>query len=163
MTTAVIDARKNATGTTGFPSPDYMKKTGVITVFLDLSKASSIRGAALTAGDTIRLLELPYGMMVVGSSVEVITAAGGGTAATMSVGLDSVSTQTVVDTANIYIAQFLTVGSGGSLSWHYQVPSGGAIITAKLEAMTGTVTTGLLRIDLEVIDIGTGNGAARDK
>lgn len=163
MATAVIDARKNGAGTTGFPSPDYMKKTGVLSILLDLSKASSIRGSALTAGDTIQLCTLPYGAFVKGASVEVLTAAGGGTSATLSVGLSGGSTNTIVDTANIYIAQYATVGTGGSLSWHYQTPSGGAVILATLVAMSGTVTSGLVKIDIVLADIAQENAVARDK
>ncbi len=104
---------KNGSATVGFPAKEYLKSVGVISVLVDLSKATSIKGSALIATDVIQVINLPPNTLILGGAVENITAPTGGTSTLVSVGVTGISAAGLIDVADLSTVGMLPKGTNG--------------------------------------------------
>lgn len=165
---------------TGFPSRDYLHTVGVYSVQVSLSKAMSIKGSKLVAADELEVLTIPSGAMILGASCEIVNVpVKAGTAVTsgsISLGIHGgslnlwvngntfatagICNEGVPNTANT--TNYATHTAHGP-ACHYTVGSGGAIVSLQITSTSGSITAGVIRVDVIVAQIASANNEAHNR
>ena len=156
------------TGSIGLPGRRGVAPVSVIETEVDFADVLASKGAALEASDVVQAIAVPAGTIVMGVGLEVVTAADS-TTLTLDVGdgtdadgyVDGADGKTVgmnyrVHTLNAGATVGLTAGKAYTAS---------DTIDITMATLTGTLTTGVVRVFAIVADLDHGTtsaGTARD-
>jgi hypothetical protein len=139
--------------TTAFP--DVRNQAYMIEAVLDIPQL--IKSKAITAagtGDIFELLAVPAGTFVVAAGAEVLTAFNG---TTPTVDIDFAGGDDIVDGASVATTGYLAAGTNGGANATSQTTFTQLVTTADTIdvtlTVTGSVTTGKLRVYAVVVDL----------
>lgn len=154
MALATIAATRGS-GTTGFPAREYLKTVGVISQVLDLSKAKSIRGSALTGGDIVQLINIPANAVILGGCVEVLTATN--CTVNVDIGLTGISSAGLL--SNTLVNSTGVKTDNTNCGWTLPVGASGDTVDILLKTVGdgGPVSSGLIRVDVVIAEMETSN------
>ena len=147
---SVIGAGKEVAGT----YPDVRNQSYMIEAVLDIPQL--IKAGAFTAaatGDIFELLTVPAGTLVVAAGAEVLSGFNG---TTPLVDIDFAAGDDIVDGQSVATTGYLAAGTNGTIigtnsPQYVQFVTTADTIDVKL-AVTGSVTTGKLRVFAVVVD-----------
>lgn len=131
---------------------------------LDWAEAVTAKGSALAATDVFEVINVPANTLVHGAVAEVVTA-GNATAATVDI--DVAAGDSFVDGADVTTTGYAAFGTNGLAPFgaNTVVNATADTVDVKLATLTGTLSTGKLRVIVFMTDIAEIAGpaaAARD-
>jgi len=137
-------------GTTGYPARAGLQGVGVFEQVIDFAAVLAAKGSALAAEDIVQAISLPAGVQIISAGAEVLTAANP-SAATINVGL--AGGDTIVDGADAKTAGYCAVGTNGFLQTAGNRLSAADTIDVTLATLTGTISTGKVRVYVVIANI----------
>lgn len=126
---------------------------GFTPVVVNFAEVAAAKGSALVAGDVIRVQYVPSNSLVSVGTLGIRTAPGADTTTcTLSVGTENSTANRFVDAYNYKTATSgaVTGGTGGSA---LIVNTAVDYITLTITALTGALTTGIVVVGAEFLDI----------
>lgn len=114
----------------------------------------SVAANNMAVNDTMQLFDLPAGLLVLGTKVEVLTAEGG--AATCDIGVTGGDVDKYIDGANLNSAGTVMSGDAGTAEPGSMETSGAYIATAEtasLLCLTGALDAAKIRVQMFGLDL----------
>lgn len=146
---------------TGYPGRDYIKSVGVISTKLNFADALTAKGSAIAASDLFRIVKLPQHSILIGGSVFVEEVPSSGSLdCTIDIGWSG-SADVIVDGVSLFTSGIAAVGTNGNLVLTGGVRLGAVTdqsVDVKIATLSGTLSSGIIRVDLIVADMGPHNG-----
>lgn len=140
-----------------FPGRDYVKGVSVISTKLNFADAVTAKGSAIAASDLFRIVKVPQHGILIGGSVFVEEVpASGSLDATLDIGYSGAADR-IVDGVSVFASGIAAVGTNGNLIFTGGLRLDGLTdqsIDVKIATLSGTLASGVVRVDLIVADMG---------
>lgn len=151
MATITTLANNASTSTTHASAASNVKLPYLVEVVIDYAEALVAKGSALAANDVIELIRVPAGTVILGAGAQVITAADS-TTLTIDVGITGGDVDEWVDGLDAK-ATAGTYSTDLAVSPNWTTISTADTIDALFATLTGTLTTGKVRVYAWLLDV----------